>query len=294
MTDNAVAFGENNAITKTAVPIQNMADLMVLAEGIARSGMFGMSNVGKGLVIATTCLQDDMSLLEFKRTFHVSDKGDIMMRSDRMLAEFQSRGGKCRWIEHSQKRAAASFSFGENKDVEIDYTIEEAKEAGYVRNGSGWTKDPGAQLRARLITRAVRMICPGAIAGTYTPEEMADLYGAEQIESDAKPEPITPKTKPDAKPALKPKAAKKAEAKEEPVEVVALDAEYYETCPIKGKLFGVRWDEMSQENLTIALNLKNEMMEPEHRRQIAMALDENYDVTIGRSKISKMEEELPF
>jgi hypothetical protein len=51
----------------------------------------------------------------------------------------------------------------------------EAMAAGYVKQGSNWVKDPAAQLRARAITRATRMLCPRALGGLSTPQELADV-----------------------------------------------------------------------------------------------------------------------
>jgi hypothetical protein len=264
------------------LPVASIQDLRDIGKDIATSGMFGSCTPGRGMVIATTCVQERMSLLEFKRTFHVTDKGDVTMRADRMLAEFQRRGGKCVWTEHSATRAAATFTFRENVDVEIEYTIKEAKDAGFIRPKSAWTTDPAAMLRSRLITRAVRMLCPGAVCGTYTPEEMEDLYG-----SMPRPEPVTisaedaaeraaaavgstPAEKtvapaPEASPA--PPADKRTPFEDD--EVIEGDVTVdYGLCPMKGKLFGVRWDEMEISVLEYAAKVEHPMMEPEHYEAI--------------------------
>lgn len=52
------------------------------------------------------------------------------------------------------------------------FTIEDAQRAGVVRPNSPWTKFPAAMLRARAISAACRAVCPDAIMGCYTPEEM--------------------------------------------------------------------------------------------------------------------------
>jgi len=55
----------------------------------------------------------------------------------------------------------------------FEYTIEDAKRAGIVREGGPWSKYPAAMLRARNISAVARGIFPDAISGiSYTPEEL--------------------------------------------------------------------------------------------------------------------------
>lgn len=298
--NNAVAIREDMSVaTKTALPIQSMADVFDLGSYIAKSGMFGAGSDSKGIVIASACLQEGMSLLEFKRTFHVTNTGEVTMRADMMLAEFIRRGGKCKWIEYSDTIAKAIFSYRENENVTIQYTIEEAEKAGYIRPGSNWTKDPGSQLRARLITRAVRMLCPGAVAGIYTPEEMADLHEPQETKAAEKPARLapddprcvkaelvdaapatpepTPFKTPTPDPAPAPKKAKAAPASQPtppaaPAPGPSQDPEYYATCPMPGKMFGIKWRDMSMEHLEYAKNITHPDMEPEHYTAVAEAI----------------------
>jgi hypothetical protein len=71
----------------------------------------------------------------------------------------------------------------DGQTLEIGYTIDDAKKVmGKDDKGkdridqpdSNWAKDRGAMLRARLITKAIRIIAPELIAGVYTPEELED------------------------------------------------------------------------------------------------------------------------
>lgn len=162
-----------------ALPINSMQDLVTLGQFVQQSGMLGASTPAAGLMIAATCQQESMSLLEFGRRYHVDNRGKVTMRSDRMLAEFMAMGGTVEWLQWDAVKASGKWSYGSNVDKLIEFTYKEAEEAGYIKSGSNWEKDPAAQLRARVITRAVRMICPAAVAGVYCPEEMQDVYATE-------------------------------------------------------------------------------------------------------------------
>lgn len=245
---------KKNELTPTnAMPLSTVADMKDFSEQIAKSGLLGACSPAKAFVITQHCAQANMSVLDFKMKYHVTDRGDIQMRSDRMLAEYQSRGGKCVWTDISPTRAAAKFTMGENKDLEVEYTLDEAKKAGLVRSKSAWESDPGAMCRARVITRGIRIVDPGAIAGIYEPSELPpeknstppsepvavdvevrysketdtpstdhvpeDVVDAELVEDDPKPEKPAPK-KGEGKPKAKPVPAKKPDPEPEDAEEV--------------------------------------------------------------------------
>lgn len=74
----------------------------------------------------------------------------------------------------SPEKAAIAFFDGEDELGTSEFTIAQAKRAGLVRSGSGWTKYPEAMLFARALSQGVRWHCPDVTAGNpaYTPEEL--------------------------------------------------------------------------------------------------------------------------
>jgi hypothetical protein len=101
------------------------------------------------------------------------------MRSDAMLAGYRARGGKILWKQFDSRAAIALWTYDGNA-CEISFTTEDAKMAGLLpaKPGSGWAKDPSAMLRARCISKAVRMLAPEVVAGIYTPEETEEFTPA--------------------------------------------------------------------------------------------------------------------
>jgi hypothetical protein len=53
------------------------------------------------------------------------------------------------------------------------YTIEEAKNAGLVKDGSGWAKYPARMLEWRCVAFCARIVFSDIIGGVYTPEEIS-------------------------------------------------------------------------------------------------------------------------
>jgi hypothetical protein len=146
-----------------------------LGSWIARSGVFNCQKDEQGNMIALECLATRKTPFDFKREFHLVN-GSLTMRSDAMLAGYRTRGGKVIWKQFDSTAAIGVWKFDGN-ECEIGFTTEDAKIAGLLpaKAGSGWQKDPAAMLRARCISKAIRMLAPEVVAGVYTSEEAADF-----------------------------------------------------------------------------------------------------------------------
>jgi hypothetical protein len=158
-----------------------------LGSWIARSGVFNCQKDEQGNMIALECLATRKTPFDFKREFHLVN-GSLTMRSDAMLAGYRTRGGKVIWKQFDSTAAIGIWKYDGN-ECEIGFTTEDAKIAGLLpaKPGSGWAKDPSAMLRARCISKAIRMLAPEVVAGVYTPEEAADF-----ATSSAAPAPTSP------------------------------------------------------------------------------------------------------
>jgi hypothetical protein len=167
-----------NAIaTTTQQPSSEMYDkisdpitaIEKMGEWIASSGMLGCTKVEQGKLIAWQCAAEKKTPFDFKREYHIIG-GSLSMRSDAMLAGYRARGGKVLWKQFDSRAAIALWTYDGNS-CEISFTTEDAKLAGLLpaKPGSGWAKDPSAMLRARCISKAVRMLAPEVVAGIYTP-----------------------------------------------------------------------------------------------------------------------------
>lgn len=258
------------------VPINNVSELLQVGKMLETSGMFGTGNSGQGMVIAATCLQENISFLQFKRTYHIV-QGVPSMRSDAMLAGMCKMGGCYKILSRTPDKAEIFARF---KDAEGTFglTWDEAKQEKFVYGKDGKTiKDnyatPRARMQmlwARVVSDAVRAVAPEVVAGIYTPEETADF-------SDVHPEEknITP-------PAEKPMKAKKKEVTVDTkpetetateAETVIVEAEVvepdqaidYNIVPfgvegIKGK----RWDQLTASQLMKFRDKAADRLEEKH------------------------------
>lgn len=159
---------------QSAVAIIPYDDMWRMATAIHKSGMFNLKTPEAAISLFLLAQAEGLHPMTALRRFHILSDGRASMRSDAMLADFRMKaGGTVKWLRHDHEAAVGLWKVGDY-ELQIGFTIEEARAAGYVKPGSGWMKDPGAMLRARCISRAIRMMAPEVVAGLYTPEELSD------------------------------------------------------------------------------------------------------------------------
>ena len=152
-----------------------MDAVKTMGDWIAHSGMFGCVKPEQGYVLALECIASRMTPLTWKKSNHLIG-GNITMKSESMLAGLMDAGWDIDWIQFDAIAAIADFSKGVKK-VRVAFTSDDAKQAGLLpaKAGSGWAKFPAEMLRARVISKATRMLDPRITQGRYTPEEVADF-----------------------------------------------------------------------------------------------------------------------
>lgn len=157
---------------------------------LMQSPMLGINTPGDAFVLAWHCLAEGISPLEFSKRYHLIG-GKLTMRADYMHAAFRNAGGRIEWLNTGEDGIEAVGNFyaeDEDKPVRVSFSIEDARKLlgknakhncdAIDAPGSGWTKDRGAMLRARVISKGIRMVAPEVIAGVYTPDELETIAPA--------------------------------------------------------------------------------------------------------------------
>ncbi len=134
---------------------------------IARSGMFGCNKVEQGMVIATVCMTERISLTTFQRTYDVLHDGKIRKKALAALAEVRMRAGKHGWLADGSDGKSASIRLTfDGQTIISTFTMDDAKRMGAsFKDGSAWVKTPGNMLRVRAISNGLAMITPEIYAG---------------------------------------------------------------------------------------------------------------------------------
>ena len=181
----------NNATTSLINRLDNPTAFLVESGRILQSSqMLGVHNPGDAFVLAWHCLSEGISPLEFSKRYHLIG-GKLTMRADYMHAAFRNAGGRIHWVNTGEDGLEAVGEFYADADAEpvrVAFTIEDARKLlgknakhncdAIDAPGSGWTKDRGAMLRARVISKGIRMVAPEVIAGVYTPDELETIAPA--------------------------------------------------------------------------------------------------------------------
>jgi hypothetical protein len=177
-TNNALAVHASNqdgdVYNRMHDPLQAVERL---GEMIASSGMFGCQKIEQGQVLALQCMTERKAPLEMAKTYHVIE-GKLSMRADAMLAKFQMSGGTVKWTRRDDKAVEATFTL-QGSSLPFKATLEEFVANGVATGRDGklkdnWRKFPRQMLTARVISEAVRLLCPQVVFGVYTPEEITD------------------------------------------------------------------------------------------------------------------------
>ena len=169
-----------------------------LGESIAKSQLFGCQNAAQGEVLALECMAQRLPPLALARRFDLMN-GKLSMKSQTMLADFRTNGGKTRLVEKSGDRAAIWMQDRDGEEYNFDLTWSDAKgetfpylgkeseivaalQSGDVSKLKLKPKYATPRSRAimlwnRLISDSVRAIAPEINCGQYTPEEIEDFTG---------------------------------------------------------------------------------------------------------------------
>lgn len=141
----------------------------------SKSGLFGIKSPEQAAALMLIAQAEGISPALALRDYHVIS-GRPTLKADAILARFQQAGGKVRWVKLTDQEATAVFSHPAGGDVEISWTMEMAKKAQLLGNGT-WQKYSRAMLRSRCISEGVRTVYPGVVCGVYTPEEIESIDG---------------------------------------------------------------------------------------------------------------------
>ncbi len=275
-TTTAVAVVEPR---RNIVPM-TFNDIQAIGKAFQESGMFGCTQQGQGMVIAMTCQMQGITPLEFCETYHIIN-GKPSMRSDAMLARLLELGGSYEIIARDADRAAIKASF---KGASGTFTLSwaEAQLEPFAKGKDGKVKDnystPRRRMQmlwARVVSDAVRTVCPLVNRGSYTPEEVEDFaepVAPQQGKVIAPPviqleSPAPPKaSEADAAPA---QPSPFAEAKPEVVTPEVMD---YSIVPT-GKLKGKKWSELNETQLQFVVGKEIAGFAPEHRAAAKLELE---------------------
>lgn len=258
--------------SRRALPITTMQDLVIAGELIARTKLFGDVNPADGFIIASACYQEGETLIEFASTYNYMN-GRFSKKTDAILVALYNLGGKHRIIERTSDVAKAELTYKDNvyisevsfdalrnepfiyagREADVVKTIAAGQQAKLTVKAKYSTERARMQmLWARCISDGVRVVCPAACMGIYTPEEVSDFVD-------------------------EPSPAVRADME---IAVPAPAPASIEICPI-GQFAGQRWDEMDSSILAMAADIVDPAITAEMKSYISSILASRNEVSNG-------------
>jgi hypothetical protein len=149
-----------------------------MASAVAKSGLFGVKTADQAMALMLIAQAEGMHPAIAARDYHVI-QGRPALKTDAMLARFQSAGGKVVWETYTDDQVTGVFSHAQGGSISITWTIEQAKKIG-LAGKDNWRNYPRAMLRARCISEGIRTVYPGCVVGTYSVEEVQDFDDSPQ------------------------------------------------------------------------------------------------------------------
>lgn len=172
-------------MTTALVPV---SDIERMAVAMAASKLFGMKTKEEAMSLMFLAQAEGLHPAIAARDYHII-QGRPALKADAMMARFQQAGGRVEWKQYDDACASARFTHPQGGSVEVEWTMERAREAGLAGKDT-WKKFPRNMLRARVISEGIRTVFPGVAVGVYTPEEVQDFESAKSVKTrDVRPEP---------------------------------------------------------------------------------------------------------
>lgn len=222
--------------------------LTQIGESLAKSGMLGAITASTGTMVALTCAQEGISLVQFKAKYHVMEDGNLSIKSRYLHSEFKRLGGKMHFNEMSDTVCDITFSY-DGEEIRNRVTLDQFKANGVALAKDGklkknWRTFPADMLFARCCASAIRKLCPEADGGLYVQEEL-DTRGDDA--PDRAPEPIRLSPEDVQQRVGRMEGGKQPEPDAVQPEVVSPSDP--DTCPVAGRIFGKRWSELDTKAL---------------------------------------------
>jgi hypothetical protein len=258
---------EMSGVKKTyrPLPISSMNDIVLIGDLLSKTKIMGEINPAEGFIIAAICYQHDIAYDDFAETYNVMH-GRLSKKADAILVDLKALGGSYQIIERTAAMAKAVFSYnGQSRESTVKF--EDLKSEPFIYNGkesdvaklinagqsnkliikSKYSTDRSRMqmLWARCISDGVRVVCPAACKGIYTPEETSDFdeeTGAPCV-SLASLNPFNPP------------------------EVTTPSASPVEICPI-GQFEGKKWEDLETDILVMVEDLNDPAITAEMKQHV--------------------------
>ena len=153
---------------------QTLTEAVTLAKWAMDSRLFG-SYGNAPAVLMTIMAGREMGLpaMHALRAFHiVSGKPVLSADAIRALVLRSGAAKYFRCVERTNERATFVTKRGDDPEVSLSFSMDDARMADLVKPGSGWAKHPADMLIARASAKLARLVYADIVMGLYEPSEV--------------------------------------------------------------------------------------------------------------------------
>jgi 5'-3' exonuclease len=169
-----------------ALDPRSMQDARILAKDLYQAAMF--SGYGSPPAILTTVMlgrELGLPAMASLRGIH-NIEGKHALSAQTMVA-LCLKSGQFDYFERiSSSATEATYEAmrkGARSPQRVTYTIDQARQAGLIKDKSAWSKDPESMLIARASSRLARIVAPDIVGGLLTPDEVREARDTEALAS---------------------------------------------------------------------------------------------------------------
>jgi len=154
---------------------RSLSAAMTLASAIFASRQFAAYGTAEAVLLAImTGRELGIGTMAAMRSIHIIEGKPTL--SAALMAALVLRSGKAKQfeiIERTNERATIRcWRDGEEKPIDVTYSVDDAKRAGRVKPGSGWEKNPADMCVARCQAIGARLKWPDVVANMYLMDEL--------------------------------------------------------------------------------------------------------------------------
>src|SRR6187399_858522 len=153
---------------------RTMSEAVTLAKWALDSRLFG-SYGSAPAILMTIMAGREMGLptMHALRAFHiVSGKPVLSADAIRALVMRSGAAKYFRCTERTNERATFATKRGDDPEVTLSFSMDDARMADLVKPGSGWVKHPADMMVARASAKLARLVYADIVMGLYAPEEL--------------------------------------------------------------------------------------------------------------------------
>ena len=100
-------------------------DMKIMANDVARSGMFGFKSVEQASTLMLIAQSEGIHPVRAMAMYDIIN-GKPALKSNEILARFQDSGGSVEWIETTDKIAKGKFTHPKGGSITIEWTMQRA------------------------------------------------------------------------------------------------------------------------------------------------------------------------